>query len=93
MGSESTMRMTRCTIRSLNSVHHTENEFKERLRFPEENTIITTRCKHTDLWTKVILLRCLRDHREEQLDEYETDSDDEESDFEENSELINRSRG
>ena len=30
------------------------------------------------------------DHREEQIDEYETDSDDEESDFEEHSELVNR---
>ena len=30
------------------------------------------------------------DHREEQIDEYVTDSDDEESDFEEHSELVNR---
>ena len=30
------------------------------------------------------------DHREVQIDEYETDSDDEESDFEEHSELVNR---
>ena len=29
------------------------------------------------------------DHREVQIDEYETDSDDEESDFEEHSELVN----
>ena len=30
------------------------------------------------------------DYREEQIDEYETDSDDEESDFQEHSELVNR---
>ena len=30
------------------------------------------------------------DHREEQIDEYETDSDDEESDFEEHVELVNK---
>ena len=30
------------------------------------------------------------DHREVHIDEYETDSDDEESDFEEHSELVNR---
>ena len=30
------------------------------------------------------------DHREVQIDKYETDSDDEESDFEEHSELVNR---
>ena len=32
------------------------------------------------------------DHREVQIDEYETDSDDEESDFEEHSKLVNRAR-
>ena len=30
------------------------------------------------------------DYREEQIDEYETDSDDEESDFQEHSELVNK---
>ena len=30
------------------------------------------------------------DHREVQIDEYETDSDDEESDFEEHPEVVNR---
>ena len=30
------------------------------------------------------------DYRKEQIDEYETDSDDEESDFQEHSELVNR---
>ena len=30
------------------------------------------------------------DHREEQIDQYETDSNDEESGFEEHSELVNR---
>ena len=37
-----------------------------------------------------MLLRCFEDHREIQIDEYETVSDDEESDFEEHSELVNR---
>ena len=32
----------------------------------------------------------LEDYREEQIDEYETDSDAEESDFQEHSELVNR---
>ena len=30
------------------------------------------------------------DHREEQIDEFQTDSDDEESDFQEHSEPVNR---
>ena len=44
-----------------------------------------------NLWTKGMLLRCLRiTLREEQIDEYETYSDDEETDFEEHTELVNR---
>ena len=30
------------------------------------------------------------DHRQEQIDEYETDSDDDESDYDEHSELVDR---
>lgn len=78
------------------AVQPTGNESDERLRFPEEIGIIR--------WNSVpqpvisiqfvndgdVSAEMFEDHREVQIDEYETDSDDEETENEEHLELVKR---
>ena len=78
------------------AVHHTVNESEERLRFPEENNVssaiaVPQRVVSIQFVDEGDVTGVFEDHRYEQIDEYETtDSDDEESDFEEHSEPVNR---
>ena len=77
------------------AVHRTDNESEERLRFPEESNLssanaVPQRVVSIQFVDEGDVTEVFEDHREEQIDEYETDSDDEESDFEEHSELVNR---
>ena len=68
----------------------------QRLRFPEENDVSSTIAVPQRVVSiqsvdgaKGMFIEMFEDHRE-QIDEYETDSDEEESDFKEHSELVNR---
>lgn len=68
---------------------------EERLRFPEENNVssanaVPQRVVSVQFVDEGDVTEVFEDHREEQIDEYETDLDDEKSDFEEHSELVNR---
>ena len=77
------------------AVHHTVNEFEERLRFPEENNVspaiaVPQRIVSIKLVDEGDVTEVFEDHREEQIDDYETDSDEEESYLEEHSELVDR---
>ena len=76
------------------AVHHTVNESEERFRFPEKNAssaigvpqhVVSIQFVDQEDVTEVF-----EDYRKENIDEYETDSDDKESDFQEHSELVNR---
>lgn len=78
------------------AVQPTRNESDERLRFPEEIGII----RSNSVPQPVISIQFVNDgdvsaemfedHREVQIDEYETDSDDEETENEEHLELVKR---
>ena len=74
------------------AVHHTD-ESEERLRYPEENTVSSANAQRVvsiQFVDEGDVTEVFEDHREVQIDEYETDSDDEESDFEEHPEVVNR---
>ena len=83
------------TVYSDYSDHRTNNEPEERLRFPEENNVssanaVPQRVVSIQFVHEGDVTEVFEDHREVQIDEYETDPDAEESDFEEHSELVNR---
>ncbi|RMX55777.1 hypothetical protein pdam_00024424 [Pocillopora damicornis] len=74
------------------AVHHTD-ESEERLRYPKENTVSSANAQRIvsiQFVDEGDVTEVFEDHREVQIDEYETDSDDEESDFEEHPEVVNR---
>ena len=76
--------LTRC--------NHIKSKFSH---FPEENNVLSAnaipqRVVSTQFVDEGDVSGVFEDHREVQIDEYETDSDDEESDFEEHSKLVNR---
>ena len=65
----------------------TDNESEERLRYPEENNVSSANVQRVvsiQFVDEGDVTEAFEDHREVQIDEYETDSDDEES------ELVNR---
>ena len=75
--------------------HRTNNESELRLRFPGEKNVSSSnatplRVVSIQFVDEGDVTEVFEDHGEIQIDEYETDSDDEESDFEEHSELVNR---
>ena len=72
--------------------NHINSKFSH---FPEENIVssanaVSQRVVSIQFVDEGDVTEVFEDHREVQIDEYETDSDDEESDFEEHSELVNR---
>ena len=76
------------------TVHHTVNESEERFEFHLNNVSSAIAVPQHVLSIQFVdqgdVTEVFEDYREEQIDEYETDSDDEESDFQEHSELVNR---
>ena len=74
------------------AVYHTVNESEERLQFPEEGMYHQRLQYHNVVIIEFVdkgdVTEVFEDHREEQIDEYETDSNDEESDFQKHSELV-----
>jgi len=77
------------------TVQPTGNESEEILRFPEENNVssanaVSQRVVNIQFVDEGDVTGVFEDHRQVQIDEYEADSDDEESDFEEHLELVNR---
>ena len=77
------------------TVQPTSNVSKERLRFPEENNVssanaVPQRVVSIQFVDEGDVTEVFKDHREVQIDKYETDSDDEESDYEGRLELVNR---
>ena len=69
------------------AVRRTDNESEERLRYPEENNVSSANVQRVvsiQFVDEGDVIEAFEDHREVQIDEYETDSDDEES------ELVNR---
>ena len=69
------------------AVHRTNNKSGERLRFLEENNessanAVPQRVVSIQFVDEGDVTKLFEDHRELEIDEYETDSDDEESDFE-----------
>ena len=69
-------------------VQPTGNVSEERLRFPEENNVssanaVPQRVVSIQFEEKGDVTEVFEDHREVQIDEYERDSDDEESDYQE----------
>ena len=70
---------------------------EERLRFPEENSVssanaVPQRVASIQFVDEGDVTKVFEDHRKVQIDEYERDSDNEESDYEEDLELVNRAR-
>ena len=74
------------------TVHCTNNDSEERLRYPEENNLSSSNAQHVSIQfvDEGDVAEVFEDQGKVQIDEYETDSDDEESDFEEHPELANR---
>lgn len=77
------------------AVRHTVNKSEERLRFPEENNVssaiaVPQRVVSIQFLDEGDVTEVFENQREEQIEEYETDSDADESDFEEHSKLVNR---
>ena len=69
------------------AVPRTDNESEETLRYPEENNVSSANVQRVvsiQFVDEGDVTEAFEDHREVQIDEYETDSDDEES------ELVNR---
>ena len=69
------------------AVRRTDNESEGRLRYPEENNVSSSNVQRVvsiQFVDEGDVTEAFEDHREVQIDEYETDSDDEES------ELVNR---
>ena len=74
------------------AVHRTNNESEERLRFPDENNVSSANAVPQHVVSIQFVdegdaTEVFEDHKGVQIDEHETDSDDEESDFEEHSDL------
>ena len=68
------------------AVHRTNKDSEERLRFPEENNVssvnaVPQRVVSIQFVDEGDVTEVFEDHIEVQIDEYETNSDDEESDF------------
>ena len=66
------------------AVHRTNNEFEERLRFPKENNVssanpVSQPFVSIQFGDKGDVTEVFENHIEVQIDEYEADSDDEES--------------
>ena len=77
------------------AVHRTDNESEERLRYPEENvnnvsSANAQRVVSIQFVDEGDVTEVFEDHREVQIDGYETDSNYEESDFEKHPKLVNR---
>ena len=66
------------------AVRRTDNESEVRLRYPEENNVSSAKVQRfvsIQFVDEGDVTEAFEDHREVQIDEYETDSDDEESEL------------
>ena len=72
------------------AVHRTDNESEERLRYPEVSSANAQRVVSIQFVDEGDVTEVFEDHREVQIDGYETDSNYEESDFEKHPKLVNR---
>ena len=67
------------------AVRRTDNHSQQRLRYLEENNVSSANAQRVvsiQFMDEGDVTEVFEDHREVQIDEYETDSDNEESDFE-----------
>ena len=70
-----------CISPDVYAVHRTDNESEERLRYPEENNVSSANAQRVvsiQFVDEGDVTEVFEDHKEVQIDEYETDSDDEE---------------